>query len=129
VLKALGCLLFTLTLTLSAADVTGKWSGNGELKSPDGTTDGGPVYMDLKQNGQEVTGTVSTGEDRQWAIQKGRLEGQKLSFEVSTPAGEGTRVFKAELTVTEDGRLEGTVEAQDSAGNKISGKLSLKRSA
>ena len=128
-LKALGCLLFTLTLTLSAADVTGKWSGSGELKRPDGTTDGGPVYMDLKQNGQEVTGTVSTDSDRQWAIQKGRLEGQKLSFEVSTPADEAARVFKVELTITEDGRLEGTVEAQDSAGNKISGKLSLKRSS
>lgn len=127
-LRALGCLLFTLTLTLSAADVTGKWSGTGELNRPDGSTDSGPVYVDLKQNGQEVTGTVSTGEERQWPIQKGKLEGQKLSFEVSTPAGEGTRVFKVELTLTEDGHLEGTVEAQDSAANKITGKLSLKRS-
>ena len=119
-LRVLSYLLFALTL--SAADVTGKWEGTVEFKRPDGTPGGGSAFLNLKQSGQEVTGTAGESADEQVPIEKGKIDGEKLTFEINADE----RVFKLELTLTGD-KLEGQVKFQDSSGNPMTGKLSLTR--
>lgn len=119
-LRLLSCLLFVLTL--SAADLTGKWEGTAEFKRSDGTPGGGDAVFNLKQSGQEVTGTAGTSADQQVPIQNGKLDGDKLTFEVNA----GERVYKLELTVTGD-KMEGQLKGEDGSGNPLIAKLSLKR--
>lgn len=115
--------LFILTATLNAAEVTGKWEGAGELKLANGESRDSGVYLDLRQDGQEVTGSAGPGPDRVLPISKGKLGGNKLTFEVVAPpesSGDGLIIF--DLTVSGD-KMEGTVKCA-----RFTGKLSLKRS-
>jgi hypothetical protein len=97
-------LLFFLALgafALSAAadtDVTGKWSGSFIITGPDGQTKDDTAYLVLKQNGTEITGTAGPNEDKQLTITKGRIDGNKISFEVED---EGHSV-KVELALVAD---------------------------
>jgi uncharacterized protein (TIGR03435 family) len=59
---------------LHAADVTGAWSGSFY---------GGPIYLILKQQGTEVTGTAGPSAAQQaLKLSAGRMEGDELSFKV-----------------------------------------------
>jgi hypothetical protein len=69
---------------MGADDLTGKWSGSFVITSSDGDTKDSKAFMDLKQKGAEITGTAGESPDRQWAIQKGKVEGNKITFEVQT---------------------------------------------
>ena len=60
--KLLFC-LFLLTLTLSAADVTGKWSGSFETADAGGETRTSTALLNLKQAGSQITGTVGPNLD------------------------------------------------------------------
>lgn len=114
---------FVLAVTLNAAEVTGKWEGAGELKFANGETRDSGVYLDLRQDGQEVTGSAGPGPDRVLPISKGKFDDGKLTFEVVAPAessGDGLIIF--DLTVSGD-KMEGTVKCA-----RFSGKFSLKRS-
>ena len=84
------------SLLLCAADVSGAWSGQWEV-SPDGGP--GPHYMILKQDGSSVKGTAGPQADQQMAFQNGRLENDKLTFEISVPGGPS---LKFEFTVAGD---------------------------
>lgn len=119
-LRLLSCLLFVLTL--SAADVTGKWEGTAEFKRSDGTPSGLSIVLILKQSGQDVTGSAGPNADEQVPIQKGKFDGQKLTFEVNAD----DRVFKLELTLAGD-KLEGQAKGEDGSGNPMTAKLSLSR--
>lgn len=79
--KLLAC-LFLLALTLSAADVTGKWSGSFETADASGQTRTSPALFTLKQTGSQITGTVGPNEGEQTAISKGTIEGDKIALEV-----------------------------------------------
>jgi len=87
------CALLAVLVALSAAaaDVSGKWSGSYTFESGDG----GACFMVLKQNGADISGTAGPGEDQQWAIQNGKIEGSKVTLEVKSP-DDGT-VYKLEL--------------------------------
>jgi hypothetical protein len=115
--------LFLFAVTLNAAEVTGKWEGAGELKFANGETRETSVYLDLRQDGQEVTGSAGPGPDRVLPISKGKLDGGKLTFEVVAPvesSGDGLVIF--DFTVLGD-KMEGTVKCA-----RFAGKLSLRRS-
>ena len=101
-LRLLSCLLFVLTL--SAADLTGKSEGTGEYKRSDGTPGGTSLVLNLKQTGQEVTGTVGPNADEQVPISKGKIDGPKLTFEINAD----DRVFKLELTLSNPARISWT---------------------
>jgi hypothetical protein len=60
------------------------------------------VHPDLRQNGEEVSGTAGPSEAEQQPIQKGKLQGKMLTFEV---AGDDN-VLKFELTFEGDVRRE-----------------------
>ena len=122
-MKTLLCGLLLSALTLSAAEITGKWSGSFDITNSDGATEADTAYMSLKQNGGEVTGTAGPSADKQWTIQKGKLDGQKLTFEVLMEDG-GTLVF--DLTF-DDSSIEGNVKGTGSGGEQMSAKTKLKR--
>jgi uncharacterized protein (TIGR03435 family) len=66
--------LFPALACLQAADVTGSWSGSYYA---------GPIYLVLKQQGTEVTGTAGPSASQQMLkLAAGKLDGENLTFKV-----------------------------------------------
>lgn len=119
-----GVVSFVLLLApvlLAADDITGKWSGSFVITFPDRETKDAMAFMDLKQNGAELTGTAGEGPDKQWAIQKGKVDGNKITFEVQTDEP----LVKFELTLV-DGHLKGEAKAEHE-GKSMKAAVDLQR--
>ena len=102
-------------------DVTGKWSGSFNATGPNGETKEETALLVLKQNGTEITGTVGPDEDKRLQIQKGKIEGDKITLEVDN---EG-RPMKFDLVLAA-GRITG--EAQMSRdGQTMKAKIDVSR--
>jgi hypothetical protein len=120
--KLLLCVLFS-TFALHAAELTGKWSGSFDITNSDGETKADNAYMDLKETGGAVTGTAGPDSEKQWSLRQGKLDGQKLTFEVQMEDG-GVLAFE----LTFDGTsIQGTCTGTGSQGEKLSAKVNLKR--
>jgi hypothetical protein len=117
------CCLLVSALALSAADLTGKWSGSFDITNSDGDTKADTAYMSLKETGGVVTGTAGPNADKQWSLRSGKLDGQKLTFEVPTDEA-GILVF--ELSFDGD-TIRGICTGTGENGEKMSAKLNLKR--
>ena len=120
-MKILMCALLAalVVLTASAADITGKWSGSYSFENGNG----GTAYVVFKQSGAAVSGTAGPGEDQQWAIEKGKIEGNKVTFELKSP--DDGSVYKLELMLAGD-TLKGSVTA--GAGDQsMKGKIEVTR--
>lgn len=63
----------------AATDVTGTWTGS--LTAPDGSTY--PLTFTFKQDGAKVTGTVLGPQGDPIAIDKGKIDGDKFTFDTS----------------------------------------------
>jgi hypothetical protein len=87
-------------------DLTGKWSGSFTITTNEGTKDSS-AFMVLKQSNTELTGTAGPDADQQWAIQKGKIEGNKVTFEVNADGP----TMKFELTLV-DGHLKGDAKGE-----------------
>jgi hypothetical protein len=119
--------LLAITLTvaflgpfLSAfADITGRWSGPVSLKGSDGRTKEDSITLELKQSGNELTGTGAPG-GQPAAPLKGTVDGDKVVFDVTADG----RTIHFALTLT-DGHLKGTVEFV--ADVAVTGTLDLQR--
>jgi preprotein translocase subunit SecD len=109
-MKNLVCaILFLLLLTpslIASEDLSGKWSGAFNI-TVDGQTKDDEAYLVLKQTGTELTGTAGPNADKQWPIQKGKVEGAKITFEVQSDEP----LIKFNLTF-EGGRLKGEASAE-----------------
>ncbi|MBI1792253.1 MAG: hypothetical protein HYR60_32420 [Acidobacteria bacterium] len=116
---------FLLTLLISAvamgADVTGNWSGSFEYKSPEGEAKSEPCYMVFKQEGAKLSGSGGPSADRQWPMQNGKVDGDRLTFEISN---EG-RNMSFELTTSGD-QVEGEGKMSREGQTRIA-KFTLKR--
>jgi hypothetical protein len=110
-------LLLLAAWTLSASDLTGKWSGTVDMKQ-DGEAQTIPVIMIVKQDGNKLTGTAGPEED-QHAIRKGLVDGDTITMEVDS----GEDIFYLELKVDGD-QITGAVK-QGTDGEKM--KIALKR--
>jgi hypothetical protein len=76
------CALFALTTVMAlAADITGTWKGEA---NPNGK--GGPPTFMLKQAGSALTGTT-TGRGGEIEISNGKVDGDKVYFEVTREMG------------------------------------------
>jgi len=115
--------LLLCAVTLGAADVSGKWSGTIERKDEERSPQSRPAFMVLKQDGNKLTGSGGPNESEQNEIRNGKVEGEKLTFEI--PIGEGVLYF--DLKANGD-QIEGDIKAQENDG-KLTGKISLKRVA
>ena len=118
-------LLICISAVLGAADISGRWSGSIEV----GDTGGGSsittsVRAEFTQKANMVSGKIGRKEDdRSESIQNGKVEGSRISFEVSSP--ETLSSMKFNLTLQND-RLEGEMKGTVDSG-EIVGKVRLTR--
>lgn len=92
------CALFALSTVMAlAADVTGTWKGEA---NPNGK--GGPPSFTFKQAGSALTGT-SAGRNGDTEISNGKVDGDKVSFEVTRDMGD-----KGKFTSKYSGTVSGT---------------------
>lgn len=96
-----------LVATLQAADVTGRYQGSLVVTNPGGESRDIGIFLDLRQDGDTLTGRVGESATRNWEVLKGKVDGDKLTFEVQQPDG---RVLRFALRL-EDGRLKGEAKA------------------
>ncbi|MBI1761618.1 MAG: hypothetical protein HYR56_09305 [Acidobacteria bacterium] len=121
VMRAIGLTLVLATALLAAADgVTGKWTGSFVI-TLDGETKDEMALLNLKQNGTELTGTGGPSADEQWPIQNGKVEGDKLIFDVQS----GGPLIKFNLTLA-DGHLKGEAKAEHD-GHSMKAAVDLQR--
>ena len=117
--KLLCC--FVLSAVALFGDVTGKWSGTGNGATPDGDHSMS-LSLELKQTGSDVTGTVGSSESGDsFSIAGGTIKDNVLTFQVSTDNG----TYDVNLKVDGD-KMSG--EASTKAGDhKFTLKIELKR--
>ena len=110
-----------LALAASAADVSGTWSGTLKITGPDGQTQDDTIHMILKQDGAKLTGTAGPSAGEQLPIEKGAVEGNKVTMEVPVPNG----AFKFDVAFEGD-RLKGEVTLS-AGGQTMKAKLDATR--
>jgi hypothetical protein len=116
-------LMALAAVALSAADATGKWTGTLTTTSDDGSEKRGSAYLVLKQDGTKVTGTAGPDASKQHAVEEGKAENGKLTFEVRTE-GENMK-----FTLQQEGdEIKGTV-MRESEDETRTAKLVVKREA
>ena len=122
-MKIVVCLMLVFACLLAAdTTVAGKWSGsflmseNGGGQSKDST-----IFMVLKQEGSEITGTAGPNEDEQSPITKGKIEGNKLTMDVQT----GGPLIHFDLVLDGD-HLKGDAHASHE-GQSLSAKVDAAR--
>jgi len=120
---ALGFVLLLVPMLVASEDLTGKWAGSFIITNSDGETKDAVAYMVLKQTGSELTGTAGENPDKQWAIQKGKVEGNKVTFEVQSDEP----LIKFELTLV-GGHLKGEAKAEHQ-GRSMKVAVDLQRKA
>ena len=87
-LAALAVVLLTVAQgTAQTTDLTGKWTGTLTRTAPDGQTQSIAFMFDLTQKGKVLTGTAGPNAERQWKIEKGVVDGEKVNFQVQQPDG------------------------------------------
>lgn len=117
------CLLVFAGAQLLAADVSGMWTGSFDAVGPDGQPHAGPALMKLKEADGVITGTAGPSEDQQWAINKGVIKDNKVTFEVQS---DGPLIkFALELV---EGHLKGEANAEHE-GNHMKAKVDVTRKA
>ena len=116
-------LALLLVPALAAEDFSGKWSGTFKGITPDGTEITENMLLILVQKGAELTGTAGPNEDKQWKIQSGKVDGNKLSFMVENP--DNGVVARINLALDE-GHLKGEFTAEKGA-EKLTAKVDLTR--
>ena len=127
-MKTLICLLLLTGLTLSAGELTGKWSGKFDMTNAAGETKPDSAVMNLKVDGTKVTGTAGPNEDQQWTIKNGKLEAGKLTFEVPIEDGDDNGLLVFDLVFDGD-TIRGSATGTGKGGEKMSAKVELKRAS
>jgi hypothetical protein len=103
--------LFVLPAAFAAEDFTGKWSGQFSGTAPDGTQMTEPIVLNLVHKGAELTGTAGPSAERQWKILKGKVDGNKLSFEVQAENDSQSGPYVVISLTYADGHLKGDFNA------------------
>ncbi|HEX6971424.1 MAG TPA: hypothetical protein VF234_04335, partial [Limnochordia bacterium] len=106
------------TMTALAADATGKWSGS---FAPEGQNPSG-AFVILKQAGTALTGSAGPDEGEQWPLKNGKIVGNKITGEVTSPDGV---VYKLDVVLDGD-HMKGDVSASRE-GQAIKAKIELTR--
>lgn len=109
-------------VVLCATNVTGKWSGTLQTE---GGNDSKPAYMILKQDGNKLEGSAGPSESEQHPFESGKVEGKRVTFDVSLGGGPGSMHF--DLQVDGD-QITGQV-IRSGEGRNETAKISLKRVA
>ena len=112
--------LLLTSCSLAAGNVTGKWVGVFHVLPQGGGPREDKAVLILKQQGEEVTGTLGETESKQMPLKKGKITGNSLKIEM-----EGNPVV---FTLTVDGdKLTGEIrDAHEES--KVLARVDLKRS-
>ena len=113
------CSLLLSVMLLAAGDLSGTWSGSFEPQAGDP----GTAWMQLKQDGNTLTGKAGPSADENWEIRNGKVEGKKVTFELP----HNGNVMTIELTQDGD-TLEGSAKSEHE-GETRTAHLKLKRGA
>lgn len=105
--------------TLSAADASGKWTG--DVNTPDGQSIS--LTFTFKLDGGKVTGTV-TGPTGDIEISDGKMDGETLQFGLSVDAGGQQMIFKCTGKLAADDQMKITMDG----GGDLSFEINAKRS-
>lgn len=118
-LCAFAMVAMALTVTTArAADVTGSWTA--EMTTPDGNSF--QLAFTFKQDGDKLTGSVQGPQGDPLDISNGKVDGNKISFDVSF---NGTTISH-EGTLNDAGdEIEMTTKSD--SGDFPGGKMTLKR--
>ena len=120
-MKCVLALVLMAACSLAGSDLTGKWTGTYDVSVSSGDTMKGRVFMTLTQNGSDITGTIGPDEQQQSPIAKGKIDGDRLTFESQT---EGP-LMRFDLRLVDDHiRGEAVGDLQDT---KIRAKVDLSR--
>ena len=123
ILAAIALLLLTMPpAQAQTINLTGKWTGTLTRTAPDGRTQAIDWMSDLTQKSKALTGTTGPNAERQWTIEKGAVDGTKVTFRVQQPDGP-MRTFT--LNLVKD-RLEGEMLAELN-GQSFTAKVDLGR--
>ncbi len=96
-------LLAALAFGLAAdTDISGTWTGSFSITRSNGDSNDGTALLVLKQAGTEITGTVGPDDGQQFPIQKGTIDGDKITLEVQHES----HIIKFELVLA-DGHIRG----------------------
>ena len=114
------CLLLSVVSLL--ADVSGKWSGSFDVTGPDGETKADTAFLNLKQEGNKITGTAGPNEKHQFDIKTGKIDGDKIALEVELEDG---NVLTFDLALAEE-HIKGDVKGQ-MGDQKMTAKLDVTR--
>jgi hypothetical protein len=113
-----GALLAVIfTLAAFAADVTGTWAG--QMAGPDGA--GFQISFNFKQDGMKLTGTVAGPQGDPIEISDGKVDGDKVTFNVS---------FNG-MTIRHEGTIAGDeikLNSKADGGDFPGGTMTLKKS-
>jgi ketosteroid isomerase-like protein len=86
-MAVLGLVAYGQTSGDSAQNVTGKWSGSFDIMPPQGSLQHDTAWLNLKQEGNSLTGTAGPNEGKQSEIKDGKVEGPDIQFSVPGPGG------------------------------------------
>lgn len=100
-----------LTLSISAANLSGKWTGT-FIDTSEGSKSETAVVI-LTQDGNTLTGTAGPTTEEQMALSNGKLDGNNVTFDVK--AGEITVHFTLQLV---DKHLKGSAKAEANGESK-----------
>jgi len=114
-----GCLA---TMTMMAADATGKWTA--EMPGRDGNTQ--TVTMNLKADGGAITGTVS-GRRGDSEISQGKVDGNTVSFDVVREFN-GNKMTQHYVGTLDGDTIHFTIKMEGGQGDGQERKLDAKRS-
>jgi len=107
--KAIAVVLL-LAVNALAGDLTGKWSGSFKV---DGADHNVPQLFILKQDGNKLTGTGGPDDSEQYPIEGGKVEGDRVRFELTTGEWKFTYDLKAaDAKIDGDLQLKSTNQAR-----------------
>jgi autotransporter translocation and assembly factor TamB len=115
-----GCLA---TLTMMAADATGKWTA--EMQGRNGNTQ--TVTMNLKADSGKLTGTVS-GRMGDTEISEGKVDGDNVMFDVVREM-QGNKMTSHYVGKMDGDTIHFSIKTEGGMGNGQERKMDAKRSA
>ncbi len=86
-----------------ASDLAGKWSGTFKASGGDPAI---PQIVILKQDGNKLTGSAGPDAEEQYPIENGRIEGDRVRFELTT----GEWKFRYDLQRAGEDEMKGNLE-------------------
>jgi hypothetical protein len=102
---ALLCLVLVPAATAAqATDLTGTWNATFTRTAPNGQTQSITFTFHFTQKGRVLSGTIGPEPTRQFKIEKGAVDGPKVTFQAQQPDGP----LRSFALTHEKGRLKGT---------------------